>query len=151
MVNQQKLFFTILFVSSLAIVSCTKYANYSGTPWEEQENPPWENPEVNAINREMPRAHFIPFASIDCVGVEDAAGDEMKRMFAILIDDRMTGVVSPLKANDNIRLLGKKIDDSAFAFVAPLGADNRGNRPAIDQYIEAFYTIFSKTARIAAS
>ncbi len=38
--------------------------------------------------------------------------------------DRMTGVVAPLVARDDIRPLGQEVDDLSLAFIAPLGADN---------------------------
>lgn len=65
MVNQQKIRLAFLFISSIIFASCNQYTDYSNTPWEEQENPPWENPQVNEINREVPRASFIPFANIE--------------------------------------------------------------------------------------
>ena len=49
----------------MLLISCSRYARYSNTHWEETENPPWENPEISEINREKPRAHFIPYASTE--------------------------------------------------------------------------------------
>jgi hypothetical protein len=37
---------------------------------------------------------------------------------------RMAGIVPALKADDDVGLFGQPIDDLAFAFVAPLGADH---------------------------
>jgi beta-galactosidase len=71
MVNRQKLLVSFLFLSSIVFASCNRYTDYSAIPWEEQENPPWENPQVNEINREMPRAHFIPFANVQQARAED--------------------------------------------------------------------------------
>jgi hypothetical protein len=34
-------------------------------------------------------------------------------------------IVSALKSNDDIRFAGKKVDDLAFTFIAPLGANDR--------------------------
>ncbi|MBW6534935.1 MAG: beta-galactosidase, partial [Mariniphaga sp.] len=65
MVNRQKLLVSFLFLSSIVFASCNRYTDYSAIPWEEQENPPWENPQVNEINRQMQRAHFIPFANLE--------------------------------------------------------------------------------------
>src|SRR5437764_1155391 len=39
----------------------------------------------------------------------------------------MAGVVTTLIAHDNIEALGQQIDDLAFAFIAPLGADDCDN------------------------
>ena len=35
----------------------------------------------------------------------------------------MPGVVAALRADDDLSLFGEDVDDLAFAFVAPLGAD----------------------------
>ena len=37
----------------------------------------------------------------------------------------MAGVVASLITNDNVEPLGEQIDNLAFAFIAPLGADHR--------------------------
>ena len=37
--------------------------------------------------------------------------------------DGVAGVIAALRADDDVRLFGEDIDDFAFAFVAPLGAD----------------------------
>ncbi len=71
MVNQQKILHSFLFLLSIVFASCNQYTDYSNTPWEEQENPPWENPQVNEINREMPRASFFPFANVEQSRSED--------------------------------------------------------------------------------
>ena len=39
----------------------------------------------------------------------------------------MAGVVASLITNDNVEPLGEQIDNLAFAFIAPLGADDRDN------------------------
>jgi len=39
-------------------------------------------------------------------------------------DQRVTGVVAALEADDALRLLGQPVDDLALAFVAPLGPDH---------------------------
>ena len=39
-------------------------------------------------------------------------------------DQRVAGVVAALEAHDALRVLGQPVDDLAFAFVAPLGADD---------------------------
>lgn len=71
MTIRQKLLFSFLFLSSIVLASCNHYSDYSNIPWEEQENPPWENPKVNEINRQMPRARFIPFANVEQARSED--------------------------------------------------------------------------------
>ena len=37
--------------------------------------------------------------------------------------NRVAGVVTALVANDDVEMLGKQINDLAFAFIAPLGTD----------------------------
>ena len=36
--------------------------------------------------------------------------------------NRVSGIMAALIANDDLKFLGKQIDDLAFAFIAPLGA-----------------------------
>ena len=38
--------------------------------------------------------------------------------------ERVTGVITALKPNDDISVLSEEIDNFAFAFVSPLGADD---------------------------
>ena len=47
----------------------------------------------------------------------------MQDVFLAADDDGVPGVVAALGAHDDVRLLGEHVDDFAFAFVAPLGAD----------------------------
>ena len=54
---------------------------------------------------------------------QDAGGDEVEDVFLAADQDGMPGVVAALGADNDVRLVGQDIDDFAFAFVAPLGAD----------------------------
>ena len=63
--------------------------------------------------------HFFPRA-------QDAGGDEVQDVFRAADDDGVAGVVAALGADDDVGLLGEDVDDLAFAFVAPLGADQNG-------------------------
>lgn len=45
--------------------SCTKYNDYEGVAYEEKSPRDWENPLVNAINRQKPRAWYVPFADTE--------------------------------------------------------------------------------------
>lgn len=45
-----------------------------------------------------------------------------------IIDHRVAGIVSATIANDDLCALAEQIDDPAFAFIAPLPADNCHNR-----------------------
>lgn len=60
-------------------VSCTRYTDYSDVAWEEPENAPWEDPGISEINRMMPRAAFVPFASPEQARMEDKWQSPMVR------------------------------------------------------------------------
>ncbi|MEY5013755.1 MAG: hypothetical protein RIS92_113 [Verrucomicrobiota bacterium] len=63
-------------------------------------------------------AHFI--------GAKDSGRDEVQDVFGSSDDDRVTGVIAALGANDDVGVFGEEIDDFAFAFITPLGADENG-------------------------
>ena len=48
----------------------------------------------------------------------------MQGKFAVLIDDRMTGVAAALIANDDIIVLGQQVYHPALALVAPVDAND---------------------------
>ncbi len=50
-------------------------------------------------------------------------GTRCRTYFWPLMMDRVAGVVAALRADDHVRLLGQHVNDLAFAFIAPLGAD----------------------------
>ncbi len=54
----------LLFFVILAIATTTSCKNkYKNVPFDEKTPRDWENPAISEINREAPRAYFIPFAS----------------------------------------------------------------------------------------
>ncbi|MGE4585763.1 MAG: glycoside hydrolase family 2 TIM barrel-domain containing protein [Mangrovibacterium sp.] len=55
--NNRLLIVSLLFV----VLSCT--STYENVPWEEPDPKPWEEPAITHINKEKPRASFVPFAS----------------------------------------------------------------------------------------
>ncbi len=56
----------MMLLLAVSILSgCSKYRDYSEVPYEEPNHKAWENPLVNEINREAPRAHFIPYATVE--------------------------------------------------------------------------------------
>ena len=57
----------VFFVFALA---CT--SKYENVAFEEPNPKPWEDPEIVQVNKEQPRAHFIPYAT-----VEQAVNDEI--------------------------------------------------------------------------
>ena len=58
---------------------------------------------------------------------EDARGEHVQGEFAVLVLDGVAGVAAALKTDDDIGVLRQHIGDLAFAFVAPVGADDRFN------------------------
>jgi beta-galactosidase len=58
-----KYFILIALFALFATTSCKN--KYKNVPFEETAPHDWENPAVSEINREAPRAYFIPFASAD--------------------------------------------------------------------------------------
>ena len=53
------------------------------------------------------------------------AGGQQRELIGLAVDDqRMAGVVAALEAHHDIGLEREPVDDLAFAFVAPLGADH---------------------------
>ncbi len=60
--RSRKIMCVLLAVVSLA--GCSKYRDYSEVPYEEPNGKAWEDPLVSQINREEPRAHFIPFTTV---------------------------------------------------------------------------------------
>ena len=52
----------------------------------------------------------------------------MEGELAPLVLDGVAGVVAALVADHHVGLLAEQVDDLAFAFVAPLGADHDENR-----------------------
>src|SRR5690606_38148091 len=50
---------------------------------------------------------------------------QQRELVDLAVDDqRMAGVVAALKAHHDVGPLGQPVDDLAFTFVAPLGADH---------------------------
>lgn len=62
--------FSAIFVIFLAVASC-KYKDYSQVAFSEPHPKPWEDPAINQINKLPPRAHFIPFATVEQAQTED--------------------------------------------------------------------------------
>jgi hypothetical protein len=58
------------------------------------------------------------------VFTQDAGGDQVQDGFLALDDQGVAGVVTALEAHYGTGLVGQQIDDFAFAFVAPLGAQD---------------------------
>ena len=54
----------------------------------------------------------------------DARRQQRQLVGGAVDDQRVAGIVAALEADDDVGLLGQPVDDLAFAFVAPLGADH---------------------------
>jgi hypothetical protein len=44
-------------------------------------------------------------------------------VFLFADENRVAGVIAALRAHDDVRPLGEHVNNFAFAFIAPLGAD----------------------------
>ena len=56
-----KIKITALLILLFFTFSCAKMHKYTDVPWEGQKIENWENPEIYGINKEAPRAYFIPY------------------------------------------------------------------------------------------
>ncbi len=59
----------------------------------------------------------------DFAAPQNAGGNEVQDVFFAAVNDGVPGVVAALGADDDVGVLGQDVDDLAFAFIAPLGAD----------------------------
>ena len=59
-------------------------------------------------------------------GAKNADGQQVRRVFFVADADGMAGVGAAAIADDDIGVLGEKIDDLALALVSPLQADDAG-------------------------
>jgi beta-galactosidase len=61
-INAPQVFLSLVIVTVTSL-SCSRYADYDNMEFIEKSPRDWENPAVFQINREAPRAFFIPFSS----------------------------------------------------------------------------------------
>ena len=59
----QTIFSLVVCVVAMMNVSCTPHNKYKNVAFEEKTPADWENQHVFQINKEEPRASFIPYAS----------------------------------------------------------------------------------------
>ena len=57
--------YLLLMLSTALFVTTSCKNKYKDVPFEEKTPHDWENPAVNEINREAPRAYFIPYATAE--------------------------------------------------------------------------------------
>ena len=67
----RKTWLLLLLATSILQWACQSYNDYAGVPFEEKQPADWENPAVNEINREAPRAWFVPFATPEEVDADN--------------------------------------------------------------------------------
>ena len=67
--------------------------------------------------------HAVADDGLDA-GAQDAAGDQLQNKLLFPDKDGVAGVVAALIARHDVEALGKQVDHFAFAFVAPLRAEN---------------------------
>ena len=72
--------------------------------------------EIGSITTPFPITQIFP-------GTQDARRDQMEDVLLRPGNDGVPCVIASLAADDDVGLFGEKIDDFAFAFIAPLGAD----------------------------
>ena len=72
----------LLMAAAGFLLSCSRYRDYSNVPFEEPDPKPWHTETISQINREMPRAHFIPYAN-DEQALED---DKWKSPFVMSLN-----------------------------------------------------------------
>jgi hypothetical protein len=53
-----------------------------------------------------------------------AAGQQMQSEFVTIYDNSMAGIGASIISNDDVAVLGKDINNLAFALIAPLQSDN---------------------------
>ena len=63
---------------------------------------------------------------VELAGIENAGRDEMQHVLLIADLDGVPSIVASLIADDDVRLLSQDVNYFAFAFIAPLGADQHG-------------------------
>ncbi len=63
--------FLISLVIGSSLLSCTNYKNYGNVVFDEKSPADWENPAVNQINKEAPRAWYVPFGNADEVDADN--------------------------------------------------------------------------------
>ena len=61
----------------------------------------------------------------ELAGPHDARGQQRQFVGHAVDDERVAGIVAALEAHHDIGARRQPVDDLAFAFVAPLGADHR--------------------------
>jgi beta-galactosidase len=64
--------FSLMILTGIYLFSCARYTDYSDVEFSDPVSPPWQDQTVFEINREAPRAHFVPYTT-----VEEARRDEM--------------------------------------------------------------------------
>jgi beta-galactosidase len=61
----------LLLIFAGLIISCNNYKDYSNIPYEEPDPKPWQTQLISQINKETPRAHFIPYTSVEQAREDD--------------------------------------------------------------------------------
>ncbi len=61
----------LLFIFAGLIISCNTYKDYTTVPYEEPDPKPWQTQLISQINKETPRAHFIPYTTVEQAREDD--------------------------------------------------------------------------------
>ena len=59
----------------------------------------------------------------------------MKNILLTVDDQGVSGIIAPLKTDNIIRITGQQINDFAFTFITPLGADTLPHWPCSLHYV----------------
>ena len=79
---------------------------------------------VHLLHQRLRRHHHAVADEAAHAFVEDSRGNQPQHGLLAVDDQRVAGVVAALEAHHALRAVGEPVDDLAFAFVAPLGADH---------------------------
>jgi hypothetical protein len=79
---------------------------------------------IHLLCERVERHHDAVADQADDAVAQDARWDEVQHGLLRADDEGVPGVVPALKTHDRARAIGERIDDSAFALVAPLGSNH---------------------------
>src|SRR5688572_9240416 len=79
---------------------------------------------VNLLDQNLRINHHAVADHAQLIWMQRPGRNEMQYGLFAVHHQGVTGVVAALEADDDIGVAGKKIDDFAFTFVAPLGSDD---------------------------
>ena len=79
---------------------------------------------IDFVDKNFRVDHHAITDDTEFFGVQRARRYQMEDGLFAVDYQGVAGIIAALITDDDIRVIGKKIDDFAFAFIAPLGSDN---------------------------